>query len=163
MNLQVDEILGDHIDKEASTKRRCNLLLCLVMLLIVGALALDMCAWDIISRTIFEKNSNKHAELNLVSYLPFYGLYFILLVLHVEFAQTALGIAYRYRTLNEALARFLIEHEPECHHENGVKEVRVINSKLYGISIGRLPLVYSLLGKAVDDVSRYVAFTPQSA
>lgn len=43
------------------------------------------------------------AEINLGSYLPFYVLYFILMGLQAQFAQTALGLARRYHQLNIAL------------------------------------------------------------
>lgn len=47
---------------------------------------------------------NKEAgDINMGNYLPFYVLYFILMALQTQFAQTALGLARRYRQLNEAL------------------------------------------------------------
>ncbi|KAJ6636371.1 Gustatory receptor for sugar taste 43a, partial [Pseudolycoriella hygida] len=36
-------------------------------------------------------------------YIPFYVLYYILMALHVQFANTALGLGRRYRRLNNAL------------------------------------------------------------
>lgn len=37
------------------------------------------------------------------AYVPFYLLYFILMALHIQFAQTAIGITRRYRRLNLAI------------------------------------------------------------
>lgn len=47
--------------------------------------------------------SFKHTGSNVCAYIPFYILYFILMALHAQFAQSALGIGRRYRRLNNAL------------------------------------------------------------
>lgn len=38
-------------------------------------------------------------------YIPFYILYYILMALHIQFANTALGLGRRYRRLNNALTK----------------------------------------------------------
>lgn len=40
------------------------------------------------------------AEVNVQWYIPFYGLYFILTGLHINFANTAYGLGRRYGRLN---------------------------------------------------------------
>lgn len=37
------------------------------------------------------------------TYVPFYVMYYVLMALQVQFAQTAIGITRRYRRLNTAL------------------------------------------------------------
>lgn len=38
-------------------------------------------------------------------YIPFYALYYILMALHIQFANTAVGLGRRYRRLNIALKK----------------------------------------------------------
>lgn len=47
--------------------------------------------------------STETDEVNIQSYIPFYVLYYVLMGLHAQFTQTALGVARRYRRLNMAL------------------------------------------------------------
>lgn len=44
-----------------------------------------------------------HAGANVLGYIPFYVLYYMLMALHTQFAQSALGIGRRFRRLNNAL------------------------------------------------------------
>lgn len=50
------------------------------------------------------------SEANVLGYCPFYALYYILMMFHVLFAQSALGISNRFRRLNVALYHVF----PEC-------------------------------------------------
>lgn len=43
------------------------------------------------------------AGANVLGYIPFYVLYYMLMALHTQFAQSALGIGRRFRRLNNAL------------------------------------------------------------
>uniref|UniRef100_A0A182PZE1 Uncharacterized protein n=1 Tax=Anopheles farauti TaxID=69004 RepID=A0A182PZE1_9DIPT len=49
---------------------------------------------------------------NVLGYFPFYCLYYILMMFHVLFAQSALGIGNRYRDLNIALYEMFPERYP---------------------------------------------------
>uniref|UniRef100_A0A182UK77 Uncharacterized protein n=1 Tax=Anopheles melas TaxID=34690 RepID=A0A182UK77_9DIPT len=69
---------------------------------------LDIWVWYRIADKIKKENSNSSA--NVLGYFPFYCLYYILMMFHVQFAQAALGIGNRFRHLNVAL----YEMFPEC-------------------------------------------------
>lgn len=46
------------------------------------------------------------------SYVPFYLMYYILMALHIQFAQAAIGITRRYQRLNAAIRNiFAISNE----------------------------------------------------
>uniref|UniRef100_A0A8D8NB32 Gustatory receptor for sugar taste 43a n=1 Tax=Culex pipiens TaxID=7175 RepID=A0A8D8NB32_CULPI len=49
------------------------------------------------------KKENQDSDANVLGYCPFYALYYILMMFHVLFAQSALGISNRFRRLNVAL------------------------------------------------------------
>lgn len=51
----------------------------------------------------FENKTIIFSDSNTNAYIPFYILYFIVMAIQMQFAQTALGIGRRYRRLNIAL------------------------------------------------------------
>lgn len=55
------------------------------------------------SAIFFINLNNVLADLNVQWYIPFYSLYFILTGLHVNFANTSLGLARRFESLNSVL------------------------------------------------------------
>lgn len=60
-------------------------------------------------KTFLLQNSYHHSlttqEYITYGYIPFYILYYILMALHIQFANTALGLGRRYRRLNNALTK----------------------------------------------------------
>lgn len=63
-----------------------------------------------------ESQNKDIGEINMGNYLPFYVLYFILMALQAQFAQTALGIARRYQQLNEALRSIFPPSKLSVHY-----------------------------------------------
>ncbi|XP_065087103.1 gustatory receptor for sugar taste 43a [Ochlerotatus camptorhynchus] len=95
--------------KQDTEKRKGLTMLALVGVIITGALALDIWVWYRIAEKI--KKENQDSGANVLGYCPFYALYYILMMFHVLFAQSALGINSRFRRLNMALYHVF----PEFH------------------------------------------------
>ncbi|XP_058838611.1 gustatory receptor for sugar taste 43a isoform X2 [Topomyia yanbarensis] len=100
---EADDMLSMYVDagKQDRKKRKGLTMLALVGIIITGALALDIWVWYRIADKI--KKENQDSSANVLGYCPFYALYYILMMFHVLFAQSALGISNRVRRLNVAL------------------------------------------------------------
>uniref|UniRef100_A0A182KHC3 Gustatory receptor n=1 Tax=Anopheles christyi TaxID=43041 RepID=A0A182KHC3_9DIPT len=101
---EADAILSLYVkdcNRSPKQRRKGILMLGLVCFIITGALSLDIWVWYRIADKIKKENSNSSA--NVLGYFPFYCLYYILMMFHVLFAQSALGIGNRFRHLNVAL------------------------------------------------------------
>uniref|UniRef100_A0A182NN81 Gustatory receptor n=1 Tax=Anopheles dirus TaxID=7168 RepID=A0A182NN81_9DIPT len=115
---EADEILSLYVrecNRSKRQKRKGILMLGLVSFIITGALSLDTWVWYRIADKIKKENSNSSA--NVLGYFPFYCLYYILMMFHVLFAQSALGIGNRYRALNMALYEMFPELYRAPHFE----------------------------------------------
>ncbi|CAD7086982.1 unnamed protein product [Hermetia illucens] len=99
--VQADDTLSLYTNEEKDRKRGYALMIT-VMAVISMMLSLDIWSWYNVASSMMtdEKESPK---LNVQWYIPFYGLYFILMGLHVHFAHSAVGLGRRYRRLNMAL------------------------------------------------------------
>ncbi|XP_055595725.1 gustatory receptor for sugar taste 43a isoform X2 [Uranotaenia lowii] len=94
--------------KETRKVQRKGLtMLVLVGIIITGALALDIWVWFRIADKL--KKEYQDSGANVLGYCPFYALYYILMMFHVLFAQSALGISSRFRRLNVALCHVFPE------------------------------------------------------
>ncbi|XP_070139381.1 gustatory receptor for sugar taste 43a isoform X1 [Drosophila kikkawai] len=94
--------------------------------LLVG---LDVGTWMRIAQDMNIAQSD--TELNVHWYIPFYGLYFILTGLQINFANTAYGLGRRFARLNRMLdSSFLGDHK-ECASSNPLKvnAVKTISMK----------------------------------
>ncbi|KAH8285599.1 hypothetical protein KR054_011476 [Drosophila jambulina] len=94
--------------------------------LLVG---LDVGTWMRIAQDMNIAQSD--TELNVHWYIPFYGLYFILTGLQINFANTAYGLGRRFARLNRMLdSSFLGEHK-DCTPSKPVKvnTVKTISTK----------------------------------
>ncbi|KAH8237143.1 hypothetical protein KR038_005337 [Drosophila bunnanda] len=94
--------------------------------LLVG---LDVGTWMRIAQDMNIAQSD--TELNVHWYIPFYGLYFILTGLQINFANTAYGLGRRFARLNLMLdSSFLGEHK-DCSSSKQLKvnTVKTINMK----------------------------------
>ncbi|XP_035791054.1 gustatory receptor for sugar taste 43a-like [Anopheles albimanus] len=105
----IDDILGIYKNKRirSTEKQKGIVMLSLVSFIIIGALSLDIWVWYRIADKI--KNEYNDSSTNVLGYIPFYCLYCILMMFHVQFAQAALGIASRYRELNIILLEMISE------------------------------------------------------
>ncbi|XP_055625785.1 gustatory receptor for sugar taste 43a isoform X2 [Toxorhynchites rutilus septentrionalis] len=106
---EADDMLSVYVkaDKQSKEKRKGLTMLALVGVIITGALALDIWVWYRIAQKV--KKENQDSGANVLGYCPFYALYYILMMFHVLFAQSALGISSRFRHLNIALYHVLPE------------------------------------------------------
>ncbi|XP_061402429.1 gustatory receptor for sugar taste 43a-like [Musca vetustissima] len=59
--------------------------------------------WTWLSFAEKENTEGENIDLNALWYIPFYGLYYILTCLHVSFANTALSLSRRFKSLNMTL------------------------------------------------------------
>ncbi|XP_050093853.1 gustatory receptor for sugar taste 43a [Anopheles aquasalis] len=107
-------------------KQKGIVMLSLVSFIIIGALSLDIWVWYRIADKI--KNEYNDSSTNVLGYIPFYCLYFILMMFHVQFAQAALGIASRYRELNIILLEMISEFDRTTQAE--VSQISIINRNL---------------------------------
>ncbi|XP_075166650.1 gustatory receptor for sugar taste 43a-like [Haematobia irritans] len=97
---KVDEIIGLKTTKQARWK--VIILLSLPMLFITVLLALDIGTWLRVASTMKIK-ANDDTDVNIRWYFPFYGLYVVLTVSHISFANTILGLRKRFQGLNRLL------------------------------------------------------------
>ncbi|XP_037713630.1 gustatory receptor for sugar taste 43a [Drosophila subpulchrella] len=95
--------------------------------LLVG---LDVGTWMRIAQDM--KMAQSDTELNVHWYIPFYGLYFILTGLQVNFANTAYGLGRRFRRLNRMLSSSFLG---ENNTSSAVKPHKV--STVKNISLNR--------------------------
>uniref|UniRef100_A0A8D8B482 Gustatory receptor n=2 Tax=Culex pipiens TaxID=7175 RepID=A0A8D8B482_CULPI len=102
---EADDMLSIYVaagkQDERGKPRKGLAMLTLVGFIITGALALDIWVWYRIAHKM--KKENQDSDANVLGYCPFYALYYILMMFHVLFAQSALGISNRFRRLNVAL------------------------------------------------------------
>ncbi|XP_053686251.1 gustatory receptor for sugar taste 43a [Sabethes cyaneus] len=100
---EADDMLSIYIaaGKHEKKKWRGLTMMAFVGVTITGALALDIWVWYRIADKI--KKENQDSGANVLGYCPFYALYYILMMFHILFAQSALGISNRFRRLNVAL------------------------------------------------------------
>ncbi|XP_049541254.1 gustatory receptor for sugar taste 43a [Anopheles darlingi] len=115
---EVDDTLALYRKNPISSKvkQKGILMLSLVSFIIIGALSLDIWVWYRIADKI--KNEYSDSSTNVLGYIPFYCLYCILMMFHVQFAQAALGIASRYRQLNIILMDMISEFDRTTQIEN---------------------------------------------
>ncbi|XP_073813212.1 gustatory receptor for sugar taste 43a-like [Musca autumnalis] len=95
------------------------ILLILPVLSITTLMCFDIWSW--LSFATKEKVDGENADLNALWYIPFYGLYYILTCLHVSFANTALSLSRRFKTLNVTLRMSFLT--PGSKNENQVKNI----------------------------------------
>ncbi|XP_055532995.1 gustatory receptor for sugar taste 43a isoform X2 [Wyeomyia smithii] len=100
---EADDMLSMYISAGSHEKKKWKglTMMALVGVTITGALALDIWVWYRIADKI--KKENQDSGANVLGYCPFYALYYILMMFHILFAQSALGISNRFRRLNVAL------------------------------------------------------------
>lgn len=117
-------LYASHNDKKDKTISWA--LLIAVLLITTSAIFLDLYAWqrnaiklkgeESESTTFIGKHDNITYHLkfdtyllsilidrNILGYIPFYMLYYIMMTIHLVFAQTTLGLGGRYKRLNEIL------------------------------------------------------------
>ncbi|XP_037049389.1 gustatory receptor for sugar taste 43a-like [Bradysia coprophila] len=166
---EVDDVLGNDKEKE---KRRGLIMMVSVFIVISFMLAMDLGS----RYTITKKKVSADEELirgNITyGYIPFYVLYYILMALHIQFANTALRLGRRYRRLNNVLAKaFPIEplkkelvhiirvpsikqRESSHKQKNNVGIVThqsVLSQDTFFVD--RLASAHSYLGEAVGNIS----------
>ncbi|XP_058463677.1 gustatory receptor for sugar taste 43a isoform X2 [Malaya genurostris] len=104
---EADDMLSVYVDvgKQDRKKRKGLTMLALVGIIIT---ALDIWVWFRVADKMKEENQDSRA--NVLGYCPFYALYYILMMFHVLFAQSALGISNRVQRLNVALYHVFPEY-----------------------------------------------------
>ncbi|XP_062715148.1 gustatory receptor for sugar taste 43a isoform X1 [Aedes albopictus] len=120
---EADDMLSMYFaaGKQDTGKRKGLTMLTVVGVIITGALALDIWVWYRIAEKI--KKENQDSGANVLGYCPFYALYYILMMFHVLFAQSALGINRRFHRLNLTLYHVFPEF-----HKTPIIEITSVSS-----------------------------------
>lgn len=103
------------LNDKSRDKKRGIILICVVLTAMTGMIILDIASRarkqvklkeKSIGREIDDDEINDITEvaaIDMISYFPFYILYYVMMSLQIQIAQTALGVARRYQRLNMAI------------------------------------------------------------
>ncbi|XP_037817724.1 gustatory receptor for sugar taste 43a isoform X1 [Lucilia sericata] len=141
---KVDESLGS-ITNLKMERFKSFMMLLIPMITISILLALDVWTW-----LRFAENMDtgvENADLNVQWYIPFYSLYFILTGLHVNFANTSLGLARRFEALNIMLRSSYLPADRQKALQNQEK-VKITTVKTTTLNTPNLQASLSKLASA---------------
>lgn len=151
-------------------RRRGLILLFVVLITIISAILIDIWVWHTKANKTTDIAKIK-INVNVMGYLPFYVLYIVMMIFHVEFAQSAIGLGRRYRRLNNALRNleksdvFVVPTINVCNVKTVNDKYDILKSRNTVIEalnyknstkfyIERLARVHSSLGGGIEKVSR---------
>ncbi|CAO1441570.1 unnamed protein product [Diamesa serratosioi] len=123
----------------------------LALILVTG---LDNFAWIRNAQKVEDESGDVVYE-NVLGYIPFYILYYMMLTLQLVFAQTALGLGRRYSRLNNGLKNILKTGETcLCGFIHFMSNAFAGGSNILASQIERLSETHDTLDKAVNCVSQ---------
>ncbi|XP_055390126.1 gustatory receptor for sugar taste 43a [Condylostylus longicornis] len=117
-DLNADEILTGH-DAHFKEQKRAYIMLGVSMFTISLMLGLDVWTWNSKAR---QMNLSADADANIIWYVPFYSLYFILVALHLHFANSGFVLANRYKRLNSLLKTEFLNTDDKSEKLEKLKE-----------------------------------------
>uniref|UniRef100_A0A1I8Q0N3 Gustatory receptor n=1 Tax=Stomoxys calcitrans TaxID=35570 RepID=A0A1I8Q0N3_STOCA len=179
---KVDEII-DGFKNHKQEYLKAIILLSLPMLFITILLALDIGTWLRMAESM-KISPDDDTDANIRWYLPFYGLYLVLTVLHISFANTILGLRTRFKGLNLLLQTSFLPRNQRRDSQVMVKGVPVrevkstttnilatslasecykMNGKTRALLLKLMAECHESLGKCVRLSARYACMLNHSA